>query len=354
MKIGMMGAWNTASGAGVHAELIGREWVRKGIDLKVFSFYDYSFHGKVFTTPPDKEESYVVRCFTKYGYPHPQLDTEAILKEDFDIFVVEDLGMLPLKKLFSIYPEIRKRTKTVNIIHDGKLSEKSGFFDFDWDHVVCFDERYNGFLKKIYPEETISIIPYPAASLVRGDKIEARKKLGLPQKKKIIFVFGQTAEKAAAIYPVLNRLNKKYDMLLVTVAKVERTIEAFKNVASELKFDLEIIEEAPDIERLYDYLHASDCTVYNKSSDPLVVVGSSIFQCMGSGCPIIALDSNFVHTLDKEVIRYRDEYELERSIIDVFEKGEKYQDQQSAIEAYLQENSAEHIAGKFIELFEKL
>ena len=34
MKIAMMGAWNTDSGASIHAELIGRSWIEKGIDLK--------------------------------------------------------------------------------------------------------------------------------------------------------------------------------------------------------------------------------------------------------------------------------------------------------------------------------
>ena len=58
---------------------------------------------------------------------------------------------------------------------------------------------------------------------------------------------------------------------------------------------------------------------------PVVVVGSTVSQCMGSGCPIVALDSNFVYSFNREVIKYRDFYELEDNLVDVFEEGKKYQ-----------------------------
>ncbi|NVM47049.1 MAG: glycosyltransferase family 1 protein, partial [Candidatus Lokiarchaeota archaeon] len=35
MKIGLMGAWNTDSGAAMHAELIGRSFVEKGHEIAV-------------------------------------------------------------------------------------------------------------------------------------------------------------------------------------------------------------------------------------------------------------------------------------------------------------------------------
>lgn len=354
MKIAMIGAWNTGSGASIHAELIGREWVKKGAELSVFSFYDHSFHGKVFTTPPDREEKYVTRCFTKYGDPAPKLDPAGILKGDFDIFVVQDLGMLPIGQLLPIFPEIRKKSRTVNIIHDGEISTKPDFFDFRWDSVVCFDNRYYDFLKKVYPEDIISIIPYPAFPLTKGSRLEARQKLGLTLSKKIVFIFGQAAEHAAEIESVLNKLNNRYDILLVVVAKVEKTLKRFENIKPKTAFDISIIEEAPDMARLYDYLHAADCTVYNKRPISAVVVASTVFQCMGSGCPILALNSNFVHAFKDEVIRYQDDESLEKSIIDVFKEGDKYRKQQKAVEVYLKTNSSEHIAEKFLDLFVKL
>ncbi|MBA7514127.1 hypothetical protein ES705_06151 [subsurface metagenome] len=37
MKIGMMSLWNAANGPSIHAEFIGREWIKRGHSLVVFS-----------------------------------------------------------------------------------------------------------------------------------------------------------------------------------------------------------------------------------------------------------------------------------------------------------------------------
>ena len=37
MKIGMMCLWNAANGPSIHAELLGRAWVKLGHQLKIFS-----------------------------------------------------------------------------------------------------------------------------------------------------------------------------------------------------------------------------------------------------------------------------------------------------------------------------
>ncbi|MFH1310359.1 MAG: hypothetical protein ABIH85_06755 [Candidatus Omnitrophota bacterium] len=354
MKIGMMCAWNTDSGASIHAELIGRSWVEKGIDLKVFSFYRHSFHGTALTKKAEEEESYVKRCFTVYGVPNPEIDIAPILESDFDIFVVEDLGMFPIHQLLAIFPEIRKKAKTVNIIHDGELSTKPEFFNFEWDHVVCFDERYQKFLKEAYPEGKLSIIPYPSFPLKGGNKNKACEKLNLPKDRKIVLLFGQAAEHAINTTMVLDRLSGKYDITLLLVTEVENVLKVFKRIKDKIKFDFQIIEKSPDMELLYEYLYASDCMIYNKESKPTVVVGSTIFQCMGSGCPILALDSNFTYSFNKEIIKHHDFYDLEENLVDVFEKGKKYQEQQKCMRKYLEDYSAEPTAERFLELFEDL
>jgi hypothetical protein len=352
MKIAMMGAWNSDSGASIHAELIGRAWVNMGIDLKVFTFFKHAFHGFAHTKKED--EDYVTRCFTAFGFPTSEMDTAALLDADYDIFVVQDLGMLPVDHLLDIFPQIKKKAKTVNVIHDGELSKKPNFFKFDWDHVVCFDDRYFNFLKEAYPEGIISIIPYPALPLCPGDKMKARKELGLPLEKKIVITFGQAAEHALNTVVVLDRLVDKYDICLVLLTGIERVLSKFKHIRDRVKFDFKIIEQSPDIELLYKYLQASDCMIYNKHSSMMVVVASSVFQCIGSGCPILVRDSNFVHSFGREVLRHEHYYELEDNLIDVFEKGKKYQRQQKAVEDYLEDNAAEPTAEKFLKLFKDL
>lgn len=354
MKIAMMGAWNTDSGASIHAELVGRAWAEKGIDLKVFSFYRHSFHGTALTKKQDDEEDYVTRCFTVYGAPHPELDTKPILDADFDVFVVEDLGMLPMNQLLAIFPQIKKRAVTVNIIHDGALSEKPEFFKFDWDHNVCFDDRYYRFLKPAYPEGRLTRIPYPAAPYLPGDMKKAREELGLPQDKKIVLMFGAAAEHALNTTLVLDRLSKQYDIKLVVVTEVEKVLEDYGMILPRVNFDLEIIERSPDMDLLYKYLYASDCMIYNKHSKPVVVLASTVFQCLGSDCPIVSLDSNFVYNFHREILKYRNFYELEDNLIDIFEHGPKYQDHKEATRLYLKDYSAEPTADKFLRLFDTL
>ena len=352
MKIAMMGAWNTDSGASIHAELIGREWVEKGIDLKVFSFYRYAFHGTALTKKHD--EDYVTRCFKAYGFPHPKMETAPVLEADFDIFVVEDLGMIPMGHLLDIFPEIKKKAKTVNIVHDGELSRRPDYFKFDWDHVVCFDDRYYDFLKDAYPEGILSIIPYPSYPLKTGDTAKARQELGLPQDKKIVLLFGQAAEHALNTVLVLDRLADRYDICMVLLTEVEKVLSEFRRIQDRVKFDFKVVKRSPDQELLYKYLHASDCMIYNKHYAPVVVVGSTIFQCLGSMCPILARDTNYVYSFNKEVMKHRHYYDLEDNLVDVFEKGRKYQIQQRTVEDYLEDNAASPTAQKFLELFEDL
>ncbi|MFH1552584.1 MAG: hypothetical protein ABID83_02980 [Candidatus Omnitrophota bacterium] len=352
MKIAMMGAWNTDSGASIHAELVGRSWVKKGIDLKVFTFFKHAFHGTALTKKED--EDYVTRCFTAYGFPNPEMNAAPLLDADFDIFVAQDLGMLPMRHLLNIFPEIRKKAKTVNIVHDGELSRKPEYFQFDWDHVVCFDDRYRRFLKDAYPEGLLSIIPYPSYPMRPGDMMKARKKLGLPLDKKIVLLFGQAAEHALNTTVVLDRLVDKYDICLLLVTEIEKGLQEFRRIQDRVKFDFRVVERSPDMELLYEYLYASDCMIYNKHFAPVVVVGSTIFQCMGSMCPILARDSNYVYSFGREVMKHNHYYDLEENLIDVFEKGEKFQLQQRAVGEYLAENAAEPTAEKFLELFEDL
>lgn len=352
MKIAMMGAWNTDSGASIHAELVGRAWVEKGIDLKVFTFFKHAFHGTALTKKED--EPYVTRCFAPYGFRNLPMNTTSLLEEDYDIFVAQDLGMLPMAHLLNIFPQIKKKAKTVNVVHDGELSKKPEYFQFDWDHVVCFDERYRSFLKEAYSEGMVSIIPYPCYPMRRGDMAAARDELGLPHDKKIIILFGQAAEHALNTTIVLDRLVDRYNMLLILVTEIEEILEEFRRIQDRVKFDFKIVERSPDMELLYKYLYASDCMVYNKHSSPVVVVGSTMFQCLGSGCPILARESNFVDSFNREVLKHRLYYDLEDNLIDVFDKGKKYQMQQRAVEDYLEENSAHPTAEKFLALFDDL
>jgi hypothetical protein len=349
MKIGMMGGWNLDSGASLLAEQIGRPWVEEGHDLTVFTFYNYAFHGTQIT---GVDEEYVIRCFTVSGYTPNTLNPVPFLTTDYDIFVVQDLGMLPKDLLGKIFHRIKKKAKTVNVIHDGKLAEDPAFYQFDWDAIVCFDERYKSFLAKAYDPDKIHIIPYPCYPPAKGDKGEARKKLGLPPAKKIVFCFGPAANAAIEVVPAIAGLTKDYPILLLVTTKDKTGILEFGKLQKQGIMEIELREEAPDIKRLYDYLHASDAFILNKESASHVVVSSTVLQCLGSGCPIVARDSNFVEYLDKEVMKYSGEEELKKKLCSIFDESKEYKTTMNAAEEYVKKKSTQ--AKLYIALFSTL
>jgi cystathionine gamma-synthase len=101
----MMTLWNAANGPSIHAELVGREWVRMGHRLTVFSAIRH----------PDAkptgqaDEDYVIRHFivdevipvTRAVY----FDPKPLLESDYEIFVAQNVERLPTRELYSICRE---------------------------------------------------------------------------------------------------------------------------------------------------------------------------------------------------------------------------------------------------------
>lgn len=342
MKIGMMSAWNQDAGPSICAELLGRQWVKEKHKVKIFSYIFSDFHG---TAIVGKDEDYVYRCFStgRKGY----LDSRPILESRLDLFVVQDLGMLPMDELFKVFPLIKRSAKTINVIHDSGLSSNPSFYQFCWDKIVCFDERYKRFLTEVYPDELIKIIPHPLYPWRTGDRQEARKRLNLPQDKHILLVFGQGLDEKLRIVGTLRELSKKYNILLLIVSLQE---------PGPLKgngLEIEIRKEAPDLEKLYDYLHAADALVINKGlGENKVVVSTTAYQCLGSGCPILAYDSNLLETIpDNMIIKYGNYEEFGADLVNLFEDKGTVKGLRQIQEDYVNKNSPERIAKAYLELF---
>lgn len=349
MKIAIMGGWNTDSGASYHSEMIGRAFIEQGHQLKVFSFYEDSFHG---TNITGENEDYVTRCITTSNAKLPRLDPVPFLTEEYDYFIVEDLGMLPKDLLGKIFHRIKKQAKTINVVHDGKLAEDPSFYQFDWDAIVSFDGRYINFLKKAYDHDKIHMIPYPAHNMQTGDKQAAREKLGLPQDKKIVFTFGPAARLAAPLIPGISSLKNDYPLYILGVTNNRGSLEMLEAFKQSGIIDMEIRVEAPDIDKLYEYLHAVDLLVVNKPNIGHVVLSSTIFQCLGSGCPIVALASDFTVMFGDAIISFANTEELVSGIKSIFDEDEQYEIINKGRERFIKENSATAVASKFIELFE--
>ena len=342
MKIALMSSWNTDSGVAIHAEAVGKALIKMGHEVTVFTFTKEDYHGEGFT---GEDEDYVVRCFgtrrTKY------LDPTPILKRNFDIFVVEDLSMLPVDNLAKIFPMIRKKAKTVHIVHENALPRESWFYQLEWDKIVYFSHRQN-FLKSVYDDALM--IHFPCFPVRGKDKMEARKALDLPADKKIVYEFCQRGYR-----PFLRELPdelKEEGILLVLIPPNYEFLEE----ENPPRWMIVRREETLSRERFDEYMFASDAVILHKfQSRYRAVVSSTVFQTLGTGCPILVPgQSDFFFPFKEEVIRYADSEDLKKTLVDVFKDGEIYRAHREKAETFVKENSQSVVAQRFVDLFESL
>ncbi len=345
MKITMMSRWNIPCGVSTHAELLGRALFKLGHNLKVLAPFEYDNY------QTDEDEPYVLRCYRlPKGREGFFFDSQPFLEDNCDIFIVQNLEILPMEDLLKVYPQIKEKTKTVFVVHEGKPPKNLVFYKFDWDAIVCFDERYKRFLCNIYSEDKIHIIPYPCHPLMPADKKEARLKLNLPLDKKIIFNYGIGIYRHFHLLPTIERVSKKYPLIFLTLTHIQEWFDLFDAVRTRYKF-IDLRKGRLPINTLYTYLHACDCLLIHKDSAEAVVVSSTAFLCLGAGRPILAYNTNFFATFDKEVLKYSS---LSEALEDVFEEKDNAKLVLKTAEEYVRKNSSIEVAKKFIELFESL
>ncbi len=342
MHIGMMTAWNTDSGVAVHAEPLGMAWQKMGHDLTIFTHTKDDYHGKGFTS---EDEDFVNRCLGTQQTNF--LDPRPIVTADFDIFVVQDLRMLPVEKLSEIFPLIKHRARTIHVVHENKLPEEPWFYQFDWDGVVYFDERQD-FLKDVYPHAKLIQFPcFPARS---GDKLEVRKRLDLPVDKKIIYNFCHRAYE-----PFLRDLRddlKKEAVLLYVVPPEYQMVEKNNTPPWMIIREDKVLSK----ERFDDYLFASDCVILHKfQSLYLGVVSSTAFQALGAGCPILVpARSDYFRPLQNELVYYNDISDLNNKLIELLGNETMRREVHDAAQGFLAMNSADIIAKRFVDFFIEL
>lgn len=358
MKILMMSPWNASSGASTHAELIGREWVKMGHELLVLS-HDGSSRSEGSILQED--EDYIVRCWgTSYWGMRDWLNPAPLLDEDYDVFVAQNLEVLPMRDLLKVYDEVRNKAVTVLVIHEDKPPSEGLFYRFEWDSIVCFDERYKNTVCRGLPNDKITIIPFPCHPLKKGNKYESRIKLGLPLDKKIIFMFGYSVLRNMPLMPALKDVTKSYDATLLIVTSDKDSYFRFLDISKKYEIPMILRHEAPKLSQLYDYLHASDVLVkhVDDSYEPLnsVRVSSTVHLCLGSGCPIVVSNARIFDTFNKEVIKYHinDLDDFKSRIVDVLEGKEVVKSSLVAAEEYIRANSSHEVAKKFVDLFQSL
>ncbi len=325
--------------------------MKLGHQLKVFSAKKHPDARPTF----QKDEDFVIRHFsvdevipvTRATY----FDPSPFLNEEYDVFIAQNVERLPVERLLEVFPEIKEKAVNVQIVHEGKAPEDPLYYKFDWDAIVCFDQRYKDYLVKSFSAERIHMIPYPYRQIELGDKEDARKKLELPLDKKIVFSFGFRPKDIVSVLPALKDVDKEYPLRYVIVANPESEVDELREAQKTYDFiDLQVRPLPQD--ELYTYLHASDALLIHRESSKKykAVVSSSVCQVLGSGCPILFHESNYVELHGDEIVKYRDFEDMKVKLVDIF--GGK--SDLNKVKAFLKEHNAENIAKRFVLLFEEL
>ena len=343
MNIGIMTAWNTTSGVAMHAEPIGKALKKMGHKITVFTFLKNDCHGE---GPTAKDENYVIPCFGTRPQTNT-LDPRPFLEEDYDVLLVEDLGMLPAEKLANLMTIIKKKAKIIHVVHENTMCKHSWFYQIDWDKVVYFDHRQD-FLLDVYPDA--EYIPFPCFESRRKNKMDARKRLKLPLDKKIIYAFGHRGYHS--YYRDLPPKLKKKALLLHVIGEDYQMLEELTPSEGRIVRRKAMLTTS----EFDDYLFASDAAVFHKFQSRFhAVVSSTVFQSLGAGCPIfVPQQSDFFHSWNKEVIHYRDITALNKKLTDFLGSKKKQEELTEKAEKFVEKNSPEKIAKKFLNLFERL
>jgi glycosyltransferase involved in cell wall biosynthesis len=306
-----------------------------------------------------EDEPFVRRCYMQdvWGQRGREgffFDPGPFLEEDFEVFLMEMACLMPMAEVLEIFPQIRRKAKTVLVVHETGLPSDPDWYRFEWDRIVCFDERYKAFLSQAFPEDRISIIPFPCHPPLHGEKARARMRLGLPLDKRIVFTYGfNLLQTHQDLIPLVGRLSGDYPVLLVLV-----THHDMARVDKRPEF-LSIRDEMPTTADLYSYLHACDVYLHYVRGDEFktqgVGVSSSVATCLGAGRPVLVPGyCNFFDLAGDEVIKYGNQSELEQRLRDVFEGAPYLNDHLLAAERYATRNSGSEIAKRFLELFNGL
>ncbi|MEX2689446.1 MAG: hypothetical protein Q6351_003880 [Candidatus Njordarchaeum guaymaensis] len=347
-KIAIMTAWNVDSGVFIHAEPIVKEWIKMGYDVKVFTFIREDFHGRVIF---GKDEPYVTRCFGTSGKTN-FLDPRPLLTEDYDVLVIEDLKMLPMKNLAKIFPMIRKKTKAiVHVFHENTiLGEKPPqppeFYAFTWDAVVYFEKKQEWYTRKLFGD-LAHYIPFPCFPIRKGDKEKARAELGLPTDKKIVLVFAKGGYKPYLPRLPNNKLKDVYFLILTTTPLG-------------WKYPQVHIRPEPPLsnEKLDQFAFAADAIILHKIRTPpypVAVTSSATYQLLGTLRPLLAPRiSEFFEPFQDVILKYSDRDELAELLVDALTMGEKTKKVLKNAESFVMGHSPEKIARMYIELFEKI
>lgn len=339
-----MAAWNTDSGVAMHAEPIAKKMIEMGHEITVFSFMKNDFHGEAITA---EDENFVKRCFGTRQITN-YFDARPFINEDYEILLVEDIGMLPVDKLSNIIPIIKRKAKIIHVIHENRPCEHSWFYKIDWDGIVYFDKRQE-FFHRTYPDAVY--IPFPCYDRRRKNIKEIREKLDLPIDKNIVYSFAH--RRYHLYYRSLPDYLKNNTVLLQVIP------EDYHQMLEELNPPEWMIfrrQKEVTTEEFDNYLFAADAAVFHKfQAKNQAVLSSTMYQALGAGCPLFGpKGSDFFEGFKNEVVKYIDTVDLNEQLNEILNNENKRNELISNADKFVEKYSPEKIANQYLELFKKL
>ncbi|RLF40174.1 MAG: glycosyltransferase family 1 protein [Thermoplasmata archaeon] len=345
MKIGFLSRWNATCGVSMHAELIGRELLRKGHEVKVFAPYKESANKWWHHRIVKDDEDFVVRCYYELDPKTMDgggIDEKKILDEDFDVLIVESYNSIPYRDVEEIAKKLKGEGRSVTlVVHEG-AKEDMRYSSLDiFDATFVFDERYVKMLSGY--GGNIHVIPYPCHPPSPSKREFSKDDL-------IFFSFGRQPPKEYDDFiKALDDLESKYDFTY-------RIVRSDGLLPIERKWLVQHQVRLKDNEEVYDYLHMSDIHLLPKGNTRKVVVSSTLCQCIGSLVPTVVPNTRHFEMLpdEKPVVIYKDVEDLERKISMIIENDGYREKLKIAAARYAGENSSSRIADKFLQVLRKV
>ena len=178
-----------------------------------------------------------------------------------------------------------------------------------------------------------------------------QQELGFGAEEKIVFSFGFRPDDALKVLPALDEVQAHYPLKYVIIANPGSDIGELRRGVEKYGF-VDFRVRALPLDELYTYLYAADVLLIHRESSTKyrAVLSSTVCQVLGSGCPILFHESNYVEKHGEEIVKYRDLDDMKRRLVDLFE-GRFDVDK---VEGFLREHDAEAIGRRYLRLFEAL
>jgi len=338
-KIALISRWNATCGIALHAEMIGRELLRRGYNIRIFaptleSAGKWWHHLQI-----REDEEFVERVYEEIdpegrgGY----FDLEKVKGFNPDIIIIESYQSLPHSYIEKLITDLN--VPSIVVPHEGdflRYGDLSIFTKF-----AVFDERFKReLIGDKLPEERVEIIPYPCYPL-------REQKRRFAEDGKIVFVtFGrQPAFELEPYINALRHLRNEYKNIVYRIIRANEPVD--------IKEDW-IIQEVRilDLGDIDGILSEADIHLLPKAPTKNVVVSSTLYQIMGILCITVVPDTRHfeMHRNDGTVVMYESEEDLVEKLKDLIGNEEERMRIKENMRRFVEKNSVE----KIVDRFEKL